>query len=457
MLFYSSTTWKQIAQWLVQYVGQLGAFYDREERAFFDLQQTLVSTVQPNASVMIQVVDPNVIVKVIVSCETTDYSLHVAKSITIAALFKNEQLRTKLNLKEKSIDDYVISLEQTDASRIFTKDELRQPIVTYHVEGNDAIRFRLSLSKTIVICHKHQQIPVAMTDLNITIAEMMDKVTELPAATRHLASNRTKKILNINEKLSTLNETAFLLVDDQEICQVRIIQLDETEISQQFCTIATVGDLYQEYHLDHSNQHLLFANDFVPSAVTPLTSLQPSQFKIIGEKLPVTITIHHDEQGGSLQFHGAHEMTAQRISSIACQLLNIEGDACRLTLTDETEVDGDITLADIDETTTEIGFRLHVPEGLSCSILCDGQTIVSRCQKETSLSSLVKQTLEKLQVPSVRMSAYALYSLGDDPMQIDLDLTIDDLECLFSDTPKTLSFELRREATSSEEEECVEQ
>ena len=458
VLFHKNVTWKQIPQGLGTFLSQVDVpsndygFYCQEEQTLFNLEQPVVSTIQPNTSTTVQVIDRRQSVQVILTYEKTSDSIHVAKSTTIESLFKNKQRRKKLNLIENSVEDYMITLEQRNTSRILSKEELREAIFRFQTEENDSIHLRLSLSKNIIIWHKQEQLSIPVTNMNITLAELVSTIPQLNKTTNYLASKHSKKILSFNEKLSTLNETNFLLVEEQEICQVRIVQLDETEISQQFCSTATIADLYHEYHLNDSNQHLLCSNDFVPSRITQLKVLQPVQLKIIEHNLPMAITIRHDDdQENSLQFNVNHQLTAQRVCSIACQLLEIDKNSCYLKLIDETEIDDDITLMDIDENITEMEFRLDIPTGLTCSILCDGQTIVLRCQNETILSTMVKTTLEKLEISPDRIDAYELYNSGDDSMQIDFDLTIADVESLFEESPKILSFELKLKTFPDEE------
>jgi hypothetical protein len=137
-------------------------------------------------------------------------------------------------------------------------------------------------------------------------------------------------------------------------------------------------------------------------------------------------------------------MTIKRLCEISCQLFDLNNDYYRLTQDDIILDDVNVSLGDIDENGTEFQFQLTSIASMHCSITCSERTIILPCRQDTSASTIVRECLEKLHISSDNIDMYELIALADDPAQIDFDLSMEDIQQLFSSDSTTIPLELKK-------------
>jgi hypothetical protein len=376
--------------------------------------------------------------------------VYALKSIKISSLLNNENLLRQLNLNDISSDVYVLVTGEAN-EHILTKDDLQQPVDTYLTNENHSIHFRISIFVQIKKYDDEEQIKIPLLDRNTTIEQVLQLTGKSIDAYKYLALSDTKRILDYNETIANLNQTKFILVKENETCLVWIGKSyncnEENEKYQRYAVFASMTDIYKENQIDISHQYLLYANDFVPSAETQLTSFQsqlPIRFIVIDDNLPVIVTVKNKETNQTIEFNCSLSMTANHICSISSQLFGLSNESYQLMQDDSTLVDDDISLEEIDETMTEMQFQLTSAVSMYCSVTYSEQTITLSCHEDTLVSTIVKETLEKLHIPYDRMEQYELIALDDDQTGVDVDTSIDDIRPLFSPTTTTIPFELRK-------------
>jgi hypothetical protein len=426
------------------------AFFLRKQQTILEKNQPISSAIDPTQSNAIDVIRQQVITSITLSYENNSQSLQVLKSMKIIALLKNENIRRKLGIVDTVLENYMMNLEKTDDRATLSKDEMQESIETYCVTDNELPHFRLFIPTPITIYHNQEEFPILLPTRNITIREVLQLTDKLTIARRCLALKETKRVLNDNAVVSDLRGNEFLLTDKRDTCHV-CVDSSETITNQYFINHATIADVCKEQQINLENQYLLYFNEIVLSAATPLTcflSETPIRFAITKTSLPVTVTVTNDQQKKSIQFNCAHSITVERLCSISCHLLCVHEAAAKLLLADTTDIDSDLSLRDIDETMTDIEFQLVSSSSLSCSITCSDHTIVLPCQPDQLISSLISDMFEKLSMSRDQMDMYELFALDKDKTQIDFDISIDDIKDLFSSSSSSIiAVELRKIVT----------
>jgi hypothetical protein len=457
-LFHPTAKWQQIDLWLKTLPQEIDhpvdnyAFLLREQKTIIDDNQSISAVLdQTTESVIIDIINRNIITKVIFSYETNSYFVYALKSIKISSLLNNENLLRQLNLSDISSDVYVLVTGEAN-EHILTKDDLQQPVDTYSTNENHSIHFRISIFVQITKYDDDEHIKIPLLDRNTTIEQLLQLTGKLIDVYKYLALNDAKRILDNNETIANLNQTKFIIVKENETCLVWIGKSsdncnEENENYQRYAVFASIADIYKENQMDISHQYLLYANDFVPSTETQLTSFQsqlPIRFIVIDENLPVIVTVKNKETNQTIRFNCSLSMTTKRICSISSQLFGLSNESYQLMQDDSTLVDDDISLEEIDETMTEMQFQVISTMSMYCSVTFSEQTITLSCHEDTLVSTIIKETLEKLHIPYDKMGQYELIALDDDQTGVDVNTTIDDIRPLFSSATTTIPFELRK-------------
>ena len=284
-----------------------------------------------------------------------------------------------------------------------------------------------------------------LSDLNTTNQQVLQLTGKSNDLYKYLASNMTKRILEPNEMISTLHEERFLLVRENETCLVSIKTSDNTK-RQRFTLFASIMNIRQEYQLDNS-QHLVYHDDFIPSIDTQLKSLQdksPIELVLVDHNLPITIIVQNTETNEQMKFNSSLSITTDRICTFACQLFDLNKEHCQLKLEDSTNIDEDFKLDELDENAIEFHFQLTSTVTMNCSIKFVDDIVVLPCEPANLLLTLVKEALNKFQIPFDQLDDYELVALDDDRTQIDWETSVDEIRTLFSDTMTTIPLELKK-------------
>ena len=427
------------------------------EYAFFDQKQQIV--IDENQTIFegeIDGISRNTTTKVIFSYENNTASICALKTTRVCHLLNNEDLLRQLHLIDVSPNDCVLVLGNTD-DQVLSQDDIRQPVGDFCNDDHPSIQFRISISIQILKYDKQPPQQILLPNRNTTIEHIYQLTQASPTLYKYLASNYTKKVLDLREKLSNLVGTKFILVQLHETCLISIgkpqcnqlIDIDDNdaEIQQRFVVFATIGDICRENKIDNDHQNLLYADDFIPSNETQLTSFigtSPLRFTLIDGTLPITVIVEIGEVQQSIQFRCSSTITVKRLCGIACQLFGVNEKYHGLKQDDVVLDDDDVTLNDFDSTMTEIKFQLVSTASITSSIKYGDQTFLLPCSRETSVSTLIAETLQKLHIPQENYTMYELVALDGDRTPIEYGMSIDDTYALFSPDLTTIPFELTK-------------
>ncbi len=423
----------------------------KEQKTIIDADQTISSIFDQTESVTIDIINRNIITKVIFSYETNHQPIYALKSMKISSLFNKKNLFQQLNLIDISSDDCVLVLGEIN-EQILTKDDLQQPISTYSTNDNQCIHFRIFISVQIMKYDNQEQIKIPLSSRNTTIEQLLQLTEQSMYVYKYLASNDTKRILNPNETIANLNKTKFILVKENETCLVSISKsrnLQNVDINndQRFVVCATIADVNKENQIDILHRNLLYSNDFVPSLDTQLISLQLKsliQLTVIDGNLPAIVTVQNSEENKSVRFNCSGSMRIKRLSAISCQLFGANHEYYCLMQGDTKLDDDDVSLKDIGENETEFQFQMISIAPIHCSITFHQRKVILPCRRDTLVSTIVRESLEKLHIPLDDINMYELMALtDDDPAEIDFDLSMEDIQSMFSSDSSIITLELK--------------
>ena len=376
-IFHGSSTWKQIHCWLRSLSSKIDLpadefiFLNEEQQTILDENQSISSVFDQNEQVMIDIVDGHGMIKVMFTYKTNSHTIRALKSTKISLLLQNKDLQQQLDLVGLSSDHFVLALGETNA-QILSKDDLEQSIGQYSTEQNQSsIHFRISILVQIIKYDDQEEIKVLLPDRDRTIEQLLQLSGQSTDHYKYLASNTTKRILQANEMISTLNEQTFILLRQNQTCLVSIQQSDEIK-SQRFTLSASMMNIYKEYQLDQPQHYLLYNNHFIPSPATQLKYLRDSassiELVVSDCHLPITVFIRLTETNEEVKFNSLSSITAERMREFACQLFDLNKEYYQLVMEDSTELDNDLSLEDIDENATEFRFQLTSTASMHCSI-----------------------------------------------------------------------------------------
>ena len=451
ILFHQDINWKTMNNWLKtrsstpNVANHDYAFVTREQQMVIEESDKISAAIEAGQSVTIDVISREVVVQVVCSYEVTSERLSMLKSTKIASLLNNENLRKRFNINETISQNLSILFEEDNNQTTLSNEELKQTLGDFCESKKQPIHFRIAMSSSVIIYCSHESINVPMTKKDLTVEELLPFIGKSMDVERYLASKITKRVFAAADVIFDLGEREFLLLEEKDI---RHVCVDESgdQNDRLFAVSATIADIRQAFELD--DQYFLSSDDFIPSAETLLISFRahsPIRLTILDRNLPASVTVRNEQQPArSVQLNCAHSMLISRLCSISCQLFGVNNDSCQLTLSDGTRLDGELSLMDIDEDMSDIELRLIVPEGLSCSIICAGQTVLLPCDETTTASSLLREAVEKLFIPSEYIDRYSIFALDDEQTEIHPDTTVDDIRDLLSSSKSIIPLVLKR-------------
>jgi len=452
------TTWQQINHWLKTMSKIINSpiddfvFVEKEQKTIVDDHQSIFSSSDPTTSTTFDGINRDNTTKVILSFESHSQSICALKSISIYLLLRNKYLLQQLHVNI-SLDECVVVLEDSE-KKLLTKNDTRKALSEYLTVDNQPIHIRISILIEIIKNDDKQQLKIPISNRNTTIEEILPLTNVSINIYKYLASYITKYIISNNEYISNLNETKFFLVKENETCLISIKISDELQLidindgndqNQRFLISATMSDIYKQNKIDTEHRFLLYSDDFVPSLDIPLTSfpkISPIKFTIIGNNLPITVTIINDEH--SIKFNCSYSMKIKRLIQIGCQLFNIKPDFYQLMHLDCLIDDDDMSLEEIDSSITDAEFKLISKATLHTSIRYLDQTIVFPCANESEILDIVKEAFTKLEIPQENIDMYQLIALDNGRTQLEFDTMMEDVLGLFSSDITTIPFELKK-------------
>lgn len=288
----------------------------------------------------------------------------------------NLWLQNLAHTMDTFIHDYAFIIKETKA--IIDNNEILSSTVD-HTDSItiDAINQNL-LTKVIFTFQTHNQTINAFKSSTISsllcnenIRQQLNLLDISMDDYKYLTTVDSKRILNPNEKLCSLDKTKFIVIKENETCLVSIKNINylpliqsnnkEDTINQRFPIFATISDVYKENQIDDLKYFLLYSNDFIPSSDIELISFQyesPIQFTLIDHNLPATISTKNSNTNRSIQFNCKLSISVKRLLEIACQLFNVKKDDYSLATNDGVLIDDNMPLHDIEISTTEFKFQL---------------------------------------------------------------------------------------------------
>ncbi|CAF1416941.1 unnamed protein product, partial [Rotaria sordida] len=459
------TTWKQISLWL-KILGinretpiESYNFWNIEQQYIIDSNQTISFILDQAKSIIVDVVNGENLIDIILSYDKNNQNIHILKSCPVYNLLKNPKYLNQLDLKISSQDDYsLVLIVDESEKKILNKLDMENSISHYASMTNKLIHFQIIILIQIIQYDDQKEISISISHRNLTIKQLLEMI-EINNNHIYLASYETKMILSENTNLSTINEMKFFLVKEHQTCLITIKQSNDTLVTineenmenQRYLIDATIDDIYKQNKSIDQNQYLLYDRDFIPSRETSLnlllcTSTLSIEFNLTYRKFQTNVTVISDEQKTPIRFQCESSMSIGRIHEIVCQLWKLNKRFYRLTLDDDSNVDDDYSLGDISESINDLQLKLISIADVKCAITYQNRIIMISTTNETLLSSILKETLEKLLIPIDDIDIFTLNLMDDpeSPTNVDLDLSIDDIHLGFFSESNIIPFQLQK-------------
>ncbi|CAF3861087.1 unnamed protein product [Rotaria sordida] len=459
------TTWKQISLWL-KILGinretpiESYNFWNIEQQYIIDSNQTISFILDQAKSIIVDVINGENLIDIILSYDKNNQKIHILKSYPVYNLLKNPKYLNQLDLKIFSQDDYSLVLIVDELEKkILNKLDMENSISHYASMTNKLIHFQFIILIQIIQYDDQKEISISISHRNLTIKQLLEMI-EINNSHIYLASYKTKLILSENTNLSTINEMKFFLVKEHQTCLITIKQSNDTLVTineenmenQRYLIDATIDDIYKQNKSIDQNQYLLYDRDFIPSRETSLdlllcTSTLSIEFNLTYRKFQTNVTVISDEQKTPIRFQCESSMSMGRIHEIVCQLWKLNKRFYRLTLDDDSNVDDNYSLDDISESINDLELKLISIADVKCAITYQNRIIMISTTNETLLSSILKETLEKLLIPIDDIDMFTLNLIDDpeSPTNVDLDLSIDDIHLDFFSESNIIPFQLQK-------------
>ena len=442
--FNLNTTWKQINVWSkilginTETPSDHYNFWNIEQQYIISEDETLSYTLGEAESINVDAINGENITEIILSYEKNNQTIRILKSCVVQSLLNNSKYLKQLDLNIPPEDCTLIFVSNEPAKQILGKLDMINAISYYASRTDKGVHFQISLLIQIIQYDDQKEISIPVSHRNITIKQLLEMIGINDSHT-YLASYETKMILC---ELSTINETKFFLVKEHQTCPIIIEQstnilveiIGENMKNQRYIINATIDDIYKQNKNIDQDQYLLYEDEFIPSRETPLslfllTETSPVKFNLIYQKLQANVTVINDEHKGSIVFQCAPSMTIGRVHQIVCQLWKLNIRFYRLSLSHDSNIDEECSLDDICECINDLQLKLISIADVKCTINYQGKIIMISATNGTVLSSIIKDTFEKLLMPLDDIDRFEFMLLDDskNPINVDLDLTIDDI------------------------------
>ncbi|CAF4368417.1 unnamed protein product, partial [Rotaria sordida] len=147
-------------------------FLIREKKTILDNDQSILSTFDQTESMIIDIINRNIVTKVQFTFETNNYSIYALKLTKISSLLNNENILEYFNLTDLSSDNCLIVVKGNN-EHILTKEDLQKSIDTYSITENEPIHFQIMTLVQITKYDDEEQIKVPLLNRNITIEELL--------------------------------------------------------------------------------------------------------------------------------------------------------------------------------------------------------------------------------------------------------------------------------------------
>ncbi|CAF3300655.1 unnamed protein product [Rotaria sp. Silwood2] len=462
--FNPATTWKEISLWskILGIKTEIPVdnyyFWNTEQKHIINEDEIISFTLSDAESINVDVLNEESVMDVMLSYDKNIQTIRILNSCPVHSLLSNPDYLKQLDLKISPQECTLVFVSNESEKQILKDLDMENPISHYASMTDKSVHFQISILIQIIQYDNQKEIPIPISHRNITIKELLG-IIEINNDHTYLASYETKIILSENTKLSTINETKFFLIKEHQTCLVSIQQSEDVLMTviedniqnQRYLINATINDIYKQNKNIDQNQYLLYDRDFVPSRDTPLSSFlftktSPIQFNLIYQKLQANVTVTSDEQKSSIKFQCEPTMTIGRVHQIVCQLWKLKTQLYRLSLLDDSIIDEEYSLDDLGESINDLQLKLISITNIKCEITYQDEILMISTTSETLLSSILKETLEKLLIPLDDIDRFELNLIDDpeSPTNVDLDLSIDDIHLDYFTESNIIPFQLQK-------------
>ncbi|CAF4026337.1 unnamed protein product, partial [Rotaria sordida] len=457
--FHPMTKWQQIDLWLKTFENIVDLsvdnynYWNRQDRIIIDENEIISSTTAQSTSITVDGIDRKQTMKFKISFENNEQTMRTLKSCQVSELLNNRYYFQQLNVNISPIDCILLLIDETD-KKILLEEDLQKSIEYYELNTNELVHFQIGILIKIIKYDDNELYSIPISNRNITIEQLLQMIPLNDDIYKYLTSFDTRIIISNDEQFSNINETKFYLVKENETRLLTIIQSSNLaartkNMYQRYTIFATIADVYKRNQTIITDQYLLFDNDIILSQTTSLMCFQKSsssiEFKLTNENLKIDMTIIDEEQKDfPINFTCSPSVKIGRLFEIACQLFNVNNKYYSFICSDDTEADDDLSINELYNSTVGIYFKLVSKADAKCSIIYKEKEIRILANNSTIIQEIFEQAIEKFFIPKQRMNLYNLYSLYDpqNPTEIDLTLSIEDILLLFPQTSKIIPLEL---------------
>jgi hypothetical protein len=118
---------------------------------------------------------------------------------------------------------------------------------------------------------------------------------------------------------------------------------------------------------------------------------------LTNEKFPKNVTINDENGNILLQFQCLSAMTIGRIRQIVCQMSEFDEKFYVIkSVDDDFNIDDELSLEDVFESTDQIQLKLIISADVKCLIAYQDKTIQIPANNETLLQSILEKAVEKI-------------------------------------------------------------
>lgn len=458
--FHLTTKWQQVGLRLNSFtpdtqepIGNV-YFWDITKNIIISNDEKISLSIKESHSTDILILQEKHVMSVLLSYDQINVRILIPRQCSVDHLLTNQIYLNQLNLRTLS-PDYILTFISPDSgNRSLTNNEMTQPIQHFESSGRNNTHFQINILIKIFPCGRQKEESIPIPHRNFTVHQLLQRV-EIDEDFKYLASYGTKMILPFDLSLSTIPDSHFFLVQEDQIgCLCIRRTTNDKGLSQQYITDTTIDDIYKQNKINEENQCLMLDNDFVPSRQTSFnlflstSKTDPVIFTMIDKKPPVNLTVTNKEDNRSISFRCSHSILASRILEIVCTLWKLKSKFYRLKTTDETILDSQDSIADYNESIESIDdlqMILETKVDTKCTISYQERSITIPIDDEVQASAMIEEALQILCIPLDQKNRHGLFlvDIPDGSTRFESNDSIKELRESLDESPKCFHFELR--------------
>lgn len=341
------------------------SFYDRIRKILLNEDHLL-----GDVSSTIDVISKKETMIVTLSYKTTQQSIRVLQSSSIADLLHNEYYLKSLNISIPMINRIFIR-KNCGQDQILTEKDLKQRIKNDMSIPNEEIYFQITKSIEIYQYDSNQLISKIIFNENITIEQVRQMTINGDETYQYLASTSSHLVFASDEKLINLTDTKLILLRESETYVI-----DIGEMHQRFSISATIADVYKQNRNSLDGEYLIFDEVFILAQETPLRYFRsipsPIRFTLSTREFEANVTIvRADAKDFSVNFQCSPSIDMHRLAQLASQLFNVDEKLYRLFALNGAPIDHSLLLLKYAEIGDHIQLRLDSKADLKYRVVSE--------------------------------------------------------------------------------------